>query len=172
MLWTCLKCGLKQFERCAYFYPFYTYILLAVSAWKSQKGFRRAGTKTIEDTNFSPTSWCGSTEIMNVWLPLGMHNPKSHVHVIFFFNTGLYCVRHTKDLQGGDIKLCMNSDGQEISGAVWMAVKGRQKHTWVTIPGLWSWYIQYCFQTRVDMMKSQLLCITSLLKRTTKHEAS
>lgn len=35
-----------------------------------------------------------------------------------FFNTGLYCVRHTKDLQGGDIKLCMNSDGQEISGAV------------------------------------------------------
>lgn len=33
--------------------------------------------------------------------------------MFFFFNTGLQCVQHTKDLQGGDIKLCMNSDGQK-----------------------------------------------------------
>lgn len=56
---------------------------------------------------------------MNVWLPLGI-TVQNLMFIRFFFllNTGLYCVRHTNDLQGGDIKLCVNSDGQKISGAV------------------------------------------------------
>lgn len=32
--------------------------------------------------------------------------------ILFYFNIGLHWVRHTKDLQGSGIKLCMNSESK------------------------------------------------------------
>lgn len=43
--------------------------------------------------------------------------------ILFYFNIGLHCVQHTKDLQGGGIKLCMNSESQKISAVLLKAGK-------------------------------------------------
>lgn len=79
---------------------------------KAKEAFKKAGTKKIEDTKFSLSNAAAD----KLWLS-AFHYDSIIQNLIFlwcfFFNTGLQCVRHTKDLQGGDIKLCMNSDGQK-----------------------------------------------------------
>lgn len=52
--------------------------------------------------------------------------------ILFYFTIGLHCVQHTKDLQGGRYKTLHELRVKNICSTV----TGRQKHAWVTVPGL------------------------------------